>query len=69
MMRASFFSLFLGKAEELLSIMEKSFSELDLKKEDCIETSWIESTTIFATASGFVSGEHLEVLLQKNPTN
>ncbi|XP_022152844.1 berberine bridge enzyme-like 27 [Momordica charantia] len=69
MMRALFFSLFLGKAEELLYIMEKSFPELGLKKEDCIETSWIESTAILSIASGFVSGELSEVLVKKPPLN
>ncbi|KAK9091545.1 hypothetical protein Sjap_024722 [Stephania japonica] len=43
----SFTSLFLGKAEELLQIMQESFPELDLKREDCIETTWVRSTLYF----------------------
>ncbi|KAK9091547.1 hypothetical protein Sjap_024724 [Stephania japonica] len=43
----SFTSLFLGKAEELLQIMQESFPELDLKREDCIETTWVRSTMHF----------------------
>ncbi|XVE81221.1 hypothetical protein DITRI_Ditri15bG0045500 [Diplodiscus trichospermus] len=36
-------SLFLGSANELLQLMQERFPELGLVREDCIETSWIES--------------------------
>ncbi|KAJ4978103.1 hypothetical protein NE237_008883 [Protea cynaroides] len=39
--RASFNSLFLGSAKELLPLMETSFPELALEAKDCIEMSWI----------------------------
>lgn len=61
---ASFFSLFLGKADELEAIMNTTFPELGLAKDDCKETSWIESTLI---AAGFTNGEPLEVLLSRQP--
>lgn len=64
-MTASFFSLFLGKAHELLSIIEKSFPELGLVKEDCIEKSWIESILVLA---GFTNGESLEEALLNRST-
>ncbi|OAY81632.1 berberine bridge enzyme-like 23 [Ananas comosus] len=45
---ASFNSLFLGQCEELLQLMEKSFFELRMKREDCKEMSWIQSVLYFA---------------------
>ncbi|XP_042026622.1 tetrahydrocannabinolic acid synthase-like [Salvia splendens] len=47
---ASFFSLFLGEVDRLLPILEERFPELGVRKEDCLEMSWIESTVYFATA-------------------
>ncbi|KAK9105991.1 hypothetical protein Scep_022835 [Stephania cephalantha] len=41
--QASFQALFLGGTTELLEIMQENFSELGLKREDCIEMSWIQS--------------------------
>ncbi|KAL8508177.1 hypothetical protein ACS0TY_018670 [Phlomoides rotata] len=40
---ASFYSLFLGRVDRLLSLMQESFPELGLVQEDCIEMSWIQS--------------------------
>ncbi|KAI9174736.1 hypothetical protein LWI28_022078 [Acer negundo] len=34
---------FLGGADRLVQLMQESFSELGLTREDCIETSWIKS--------------------------
>ncbi|KAL6991916.1 cinnamyl-alcohol dehydrogenase [Sarracenia purpurea var. burkii] len=59
--QASFVSLYLGGVETLLPLMEKSFPELGLKREDCIEMSWIESILYFA---GF-SGVPLNILLNR----
>ena len=42
-----FVSLFLGGADSLLQLMKKSFPELGLKKEDCMEMSWIKSAALF----------------------
>ncbi|KAK9106005.1 hypothetical protein Scep_022849 [Stephania cephalantha] len=46
--QASFQALFLGGTTELLEIMQENFSELGLKREDCIEMSWIQSVLFFA---------------------
>lgn len=60
--RASFNSLFLGGADRLLSLMEESFPELGLAREDCIEMSWIESILYIA---GFSRNTPLEILLNR----
>jgi FAD/FMN-containing dehydrogenase len=40
--QASFNSLYLGGIDKLLPMMQQSFPELGLTREDCIEKSWIE---------------------------
>ncbi|KAG2689836.1 hypothetical protein I3843_09G156100 [Carya illinoinensis] len=62
--QVSFNSLYLGGIDNLLSLMQESFPELGLVREDCSEMSWIESTLYFA---GFPSGESLDVLLSRTP--
>ncbi|XP_018812320.1 berberine bridge enzyme-like 18 [Juglans regia] len=62
--QALFVSLYLGGIDNLLSLMQESFPELGLVREDCTEMSWIESTLYFA---GFPSGESLDVLLSRTP--
>ncbi|CAL5345482.1 hypothetical protein CsSME_00031283 [Camellia sinensis var. sinensis] len=59
--QASFVSLYLGGVDRLLQVMQESFPELGLAKEDCIEMSWIESILYFA---GF-SGESPDILLNR----
>ncbi|KAK1370624.1 Berberine bridge enzyme [Heracleum sosnowskyi] len=61
--RFIFQSLFLGPIDRLLPIMQKSFPELGLVKEDCIESSWIESAPYF---SNFSQGTPPEILLNRN---
>ena len=61
---ASFNSLFLGGADELLLLMQKDFPELGLIRSYCLEMSWIESILYFA---GFPSGASLDVLLDRTP--
>ncbi|XP_047959493.1 berberine bridge enzyme-like 8 [Salvia hispanica] len=46
--RATFNSLFLGEIEKLLPLMQESFPELGLVREDCTEMSWIQSILTFA---------------------
>ncbi|KAK9907077.1 hypothetical protein M0R45_002443 [Rubus argutus] len=41
--RISILAEFLGNANQLVSILGKEFPELGLKKEDCLEMSWIQS--------------------------
>ncbi|KAE7996034.1 hypothetical protein FH972_000783 [Carpinus fangiana] len=62
--QASFDSLYLGGIDKLLPMMQESFPELGLMREDCIEMSWIESILYFAN---FRSGESLDVLLNRTP--
>ncbi|XP_038895208.1 tetrahydrocannabinolic acid synthase-like [Benincasa hispida] len=61
---ALFSSFFLGKVNELVTILNTNFSELGLAKEDCSEMSWIKSVLIMA---GFPKQEALEVLLNRAP--
>ncbi|WZZ45557.1 hypothetical protein YC2023_041816 [Brassica napus] len=41
-----FYAQFLGRANELVSIMNQSLPELELKRQDCQEMSWL-NTTLF----------------------
>ncbi|XP_059644731.1 tetrahydroberberine oxidase-like [Cornus florida] len=61
--RASFASLYLGGVDTLLPLMQRSFPELGMLKEDCIEMSWIESTLYFA---GYSSRDSIDVLLDRS---
>ncbi|KAK2642916.1 hypothetical protein Ddye_024679 [Dipteronia dyeriana] len=65
-MRVSFESLFLGGVDQLLPLMQKSLLELGLVNKDCIEMSWIDSILYFA---GFLNGESMDVLLDRNFTS
>lgn len=60
--QASFNSLFLGRADELLPLMERSFPELGLKVNYCKEMSWIDSALYFA---GYREGSPKEALLSR----
>ncbi|KAH6801539.1 FAD-binding Berberine family protein [Perilla frutescens var. hirtella] len=59
--RAAFNSLFLGEISRLLPLMQESFPELNLEREDCTEMSWIESTL---TLAGFPM-QSREILLNR----
>jgi hypothetical protein len=63
--QASFKSLYLGGIDRLLPMMQESFPELGLVREDCMEMSWIESILYLAD---FPIGESLEVLLNRTPS-
>ncbi|CAA2998884.1 cannabidiolic acid synthase-like [Olea europaea subsp. europaea] len=63
--QASFNSLYLGGVETLLPLMQQSFPELGLQRENCTEMSWIESILYFA---GFPI-ESREVLLNRTQPN
>ncbi|CAI8590351.1 unnamed protein product [Vicia faba] len=62
----SFTGLYLGKAENLIPLMQNSFGELDLKHDNCTEMSWIQSVLYFG---GYSINDSLEVLLQRNQTS
>jgi hypothetical protein len=57
-----FNSLFLGRKENLIRIMNESFPELGLQDKDCIEMSWIQSVLYFA---GFNKYDPIELLLNR----
>ncbi|KAL3533581.1 hypothetical protein ACH5RR_007102 [Cinchona calisaya] len=62
--QVTFNSLFLGEVDKLLPLMQRSFPELGLEKEDCIEMSWIESILYF---SDYHIGGSVDVLLSRTP--
>ncbi|KAK9115180.1 hypothetical protein Syun_021977 [Stephania yunnanensis] len=60
--QATFRLFFLGRAKQLIQLMENKFPELGLKKEDCFETSWAESVVNFI---GFPFGTPVDILLNR----
>lgn len=58
----TFTSLFFGSVDRLLTMMQHTFPELGLTKQDCIEMSWIESVLYFA---GFPTNTPQDVLLDR----
>ncbi|XP_057464320.1 berberine bridge enzyme-like 21 [Actinidia eriantha] len=61
--RATFISLFLGDSDRLVKLMGNDFPELGLKKEDCMERTWIESVLYWAN---FDNGTSVYALLDRN---
>ncbi|QCD83966.1 CO dehydrogenase flavoprotein-like [Vigna unguiculata] len=59
---AQFISLYLGRVDELIPMMQKIFPELGLVREECTEMSWIES---ILWKAGFANGEPTDVLLNR----
>ncbi|XP_062093350.1 berberine bridge enzyme-like 8 [Humulus lupulus] len=43
----SFIGHYLGNAQELVSLLEQKFPELGLKKNECFEMNWVESTVFW----------------------
>ncbi|KAH6782295.1 hypothetical protein C2S51_007588 [Perilla frutescens var. frutescens] len=70
--RASFYSNFLGGVDRLLALMQESFPELGVVREDCSEMSWIQSALYFSHTPIFpappVQQEPIEVLLNRTPS-
>ncbi|XP_027120110.1 tetrahydroberberine oxidase-like [Coffea arabica] len=62
--QAAFQSLYLGTVAKLLPLMQESFPMLGLRKEDCIELSWIESALYFADLP---SGSTVDDLVRSTP--
>lgn len=58
----SFIGLYLGQAQELVSLLEKRFQELGLEEKECIEMSWVESTVFWAD---YPVGTSIDVLLKR----
>ncbi|POO01082.1 Xanthine dehydrogenase C subunit [Trema orientale] len=61
--RATVITEYLGNADDLVSLLAKEFPLLGLKKEDCIQTSWIDSVVWWAN---FDNGTNPNVLLDRN---
>ncbi|KAL8512700.1 hypothetical protein ACS0TY_018990 [Phlomoides rotata] len=61
---ASFRSLFLGRVDRLLSLMQERFPEFGLVREDCTEMSWIQSVLYFEG----IPLESPEILLNRTIT-
>lgn len=60
--QASFNSLYLGRINELIPLMNKRFPKLGLRAENCTEMTWIESVLFFA---GYQKGQSRDVLLTR----
>ncbi|CAO2815561.1 unnamed protein product [Amaranthus hypochondriacus] len=60
-----FQALYLGRADQLLKVMQRDFPELGLKNKDTSEISWIESVLYIAN---YPTGTKPEVLLEGKPT-
>ena len=56
--------LFLGGADEVVSILEKEFSLLGLKKENCTEVSWIDSVLWCNDDESLKNGDKPKTLLE-----
>ncbi|XP_057958454.1 berberine bridge enzyme-like 8 [Malania oleifera] len=61
---ALFYALYLGKAQNLLELMNKKFPKLGLQKKDCIEMRWIQSVLSWF---GYPIETPPEVLLDRVP--
>ncbi|KAG4123915.1 hypothetical protein ERO13_D10G006400v2 [Gossypium hirsutum] len=64
--RVSFIGHFLEQADGLLRLMNVSFPELGLTRNDCLEMSWVESTLYWAN---FPNGTSIDVLLDRVQEN
>ncbi|XP_057978726.1 tetrahydroberberine oxidase-like isoform X2 [Malania oleifera] len=62
--KAKFISLFLGNGNKLFALMGERFPELGLRREDCIEMSWVESVLHW---SNYDNGTSADVLLDRIP--
>ncbi|KAL1205039.1 Berberine bridge enzyme-like 10 [Cardamine amara subsp. amara] len=62
---ASFIGMYLGRSDKMLSVMNRDFPELKLKKTDCTEMRWIDSVLFWA---GYPIGTPTSVLLETTVT-
>ncbi|KAK9105968.1 hypothetical protein Scep_022812 [Stephania cephalantha] len=60
--QATFQFFFLGPAEKLVQVMQNEFPELGVKKQDCMEDSWVKSVINFL---GFPVGTPVDILLNR----
>ncbi|POO01085.1 Xanthine dehydrogenase C subunit [Trema orientale] len=64
--KSTIVALYLGNAEELVSILEKDFPLLGLKKENCTELSWMGSVLWWNNVQ---NGTSPDVLLNRKPNS
>ncbi|KFK28111.1 hypothetical protein AALP_AA8G474000 [Arabis alpina] len=57
-----FYAQFLGQTDELMAIMNENFPELGLKREDCQEMSWLDTTLFW---SDYPAGTPTSILLER----
>ncbi|CAI9089910.1 OLC1v1024562C1 [Oldenlandia corymbosa var. corymbosa] len=57
---ATFRSLFLGRSDDLVKMMEEIFPEIGLRKQDCEEMSWIDSVMRFSLYPKGVTSDALK---------
>ncbi|KAI3470223.1 hypothetical protein Pfo_026886 [Paulownia fortunei] len=62
--QATFISHFLGRVDSLLPLLEQRFPELGVRREDCTEVSWVQSTLFFGN---YPPDESPEVLTSRIP--
>ncbi|GFQ00731.1 cannabidiolic acid synthase [Phtheirospermum japonicum] len=62
--QATFTSLFLGGVDRLIPLLQQRFPELGVRREDCNEVSWVQSTLLF---SGYPVEGSTEVLTNRVP--
>ncbi|KAM0019915.1 putative tetrahydroberberine oxidase [Helianthus debilis subsp. tardiflorus] len=62
--RATFIAHYLGDKNKLVELMDKNFPELGLKRENCIEVSWIQSILYWANFD--VNTTKPEILLDRH---
>ncbi|XP_068496052.1 berberine bridge enzyme-like 21 [Phaseolus vulgaris] len=67
--KASIMAMFVGGADELVSLMAKEFPLLGLKKENCTEVSWIESVLWWSDIKSLENGEKPEILMERKPNS
>ncbi|XP_021719948.1 berberine bridge enzyme-like 8 [Chenopodium quinoa] len=63
-LQISFLGLYLGRSKDLIQLVSKDFPLLGLKKDDCSEMSWVESTINYY---GLPMNSSLEILLDRAP--
>ncbi|MED6120437.1 hypothetical protein PIB30_020789 [Stylosanthes scabra] len=64
--QATFESMFLGTVDQLIPLVQKSFPELGLVKQDCTEVSWIQSVLYLG---GFSITQSPDVLLNRTQSS
>ncbi|XP_051129418.1 tetrahydroberberine oxidase-like [Andrographis paniculata] len=62
--QASFNSMFLGRIDQLLELLQQSFPELGVRREDCLEVSYIQAVLFFG---GYNVLQSPELLTSRNP--